>query len=438
MYAENEYMTSSEQLVAFLDGELPADETTTLFYELAQNPELQEEMRQYVQIRNTFRNSQLVPPALLKNNILKNTGLIEGPTSALLDSSSKVAAMLVALFFNRTSMSVIVVALLSVGAMYMMNKSSNPDDSRILSSNITKNGVANQSKSNIPVISSAEVSDKSNNNVSSDSKLFSDSKNSDNNSNLGKFNSGNGYSNSKKSGNISGNNSASRNEQTTDFNSLSALNQEEEIDNRNIFVVSNSKFLTNNFSPFVINQNIHSSRLRGTSGDLFSTIMQNTQLNIKKHGAASSPNFNLEQESNPIINDLSVEIKYNLNTNHSIGLVYGLENFRMTFDKDVDGIIYRYNQSWNAGWVAVNYHYNIGEISNTGLRPEFNLMAGATSVGPLFRGGVAMNYFITDNFYLNGGFESVLLAYQESQGKSGSQWFSTTKFGWTFGFGVGF
>ena len=50
--SEHEFLSASEQLTSFLDGELDSTETSSLFYELAQNPELQEEMKDLILIRN--------------------------------------------------------------------------------------------------------------------------------------------------------------------------------------------------------------------------------------------------------------------------------------------------------------------------------------------------------------------------------------------------
>jgi hypothetical protein len=109
----------------------------------------------------------------------------------------------------------------------------------------------------------------------------------------------------------------------------------------------------------------------------------------------------------------------------------------MTFDKEVDDIIYRYNQSWNGGWLAVTYQYNLGEIAESGFRTEFNLLAGSTVVGPIIKTGLGMNYSITENLYINFGVEGGMLIYNEKQADGGRLWFTTEKLGYSFGFGIG-
>lgn len=425
MYLENEFMNSREQLVAFLDGELPAEDTSTLFYELANNPELQEEMRQYVLLRNTLRNSQLKAPDALRINILKNTGLYKSPLTSFFDSSAKIATMLLALFFNKTTFSVILVMLLGATTFFILNNNENPN-SIISKSNNGKSEIVNNSK--IPISSSAIINENNNIVDNNKSNLFTD-RSSDKNTKTYISKNSNNHLN-----NISSN--------LQNSNISSDLSNNVDIDNNMnniiIHIVDNANFINQNYFLLSKDNKVKFLKINYIDNDIFSDIMKNAEIRIKKYSLMSSNDFQLKNENNPIINDISLELKYNFDSKNSLGIVYGLENFRMIFDKDIDGVIFRYNQSWDASWLALNYHYNIGDLLNTGIMPEINLLAGATTVGPLFRAGLGLNYYINDNLYINTGFESALLVFKESQANNNSKWFSLNKYGWNIGFGVGF
>jgi hypothetical protein len=431
MYENQEYMNSSEQLVAFLDGELSQEESTNLFYELAQNSELQDEMRQYVQLRNSLRNSKVIAPPHLKENILKSTGLKEGPFSGLIDMSGRASAMLIALFYNRISLSVMVITMLSLGYIFYINNSG-----------ITIEEKAGQmkpentlAKSKIPVSESYEIGsfDENNREIASNNLDMN-----------GKSNAGNSNKNNKvaKLSGISSRNSNFINSNISDnstnsMTDLAVSNLDDNIDvNQNYSKVDFSEY-NNNFEMFDFKNGISKRKHFTAESMTWSHIMENTSIYFRKFMANSYPNFNLGNESNPLINDIVFGIRYNLNPNHSVGIALGFENFRMTFDKEIDGIVYGYNQVWNGQWLALSYQYTMDEIGNSGFSPEFNALIGSTIVGPIMKGGVGANYSITESFYLNAGIELGMLLYNENQAGIGGKWFNTNKIGYSIGFGIG-
>lgn len=428
MFEANDYMSSSEKLVAFLDGELPQEDTTTLFYELAQNADLQDEMRQFVHLRNNLRNTQVVPQPHLKNNIMKNIGLKEGPLTTFFDASSKTAALLIALFYNRTSLSIIVVAMLSVGAILLLNNAT--DKYETAKAPLQSQNLSVAVNSGIPV-SESLIADDMNEQVESQSSQDNDYVKSGAVSNVkGKSNRRAIYSQTSNTGKIADINTLTNDIVKTNTNS-------DGVNNLVLPTVFPSGI--NNFNiPFGINSQSPNRRRMVADNDLLAGIMQNTTLYINRMGARSYPDFSLPGENNPLFNDLRIGIRYKFADNHSIGLAGGMENFLMTFDKEeADGIIYQYDQSWNGWWIGLTYHYNFGELMNTGLYPELNVLAGSTPVGPLFRGGLGMNYFITEDFYLNFGFEAGTMIFNQNQSSGNSKWFSTEKLGYTIGVGVG-
>jgi len=428
MFDANDYMSSSEKLVAFLDGELPQEDTTTLFYELAQNADLQDEMRQFVHLRNNLRNTQVVPLPHLKNNILKNIGLKEGPVTTFLDASSKTAALLVALFYNKTSLSIILVAMLSVGAILILNNATDNND--FAKAPLQSQELSVAINAGIPVTESS-IADDMNKPVTS--KMSKGNANTTSGV-LSKMKSqSNGLAMNSRTSNAA--NSSGINTLTNDV-----INTNNTYDGgTNLVLPTVFPSGINNFNiPFGVNIQSPNRRRMVADNDLLAGIMQNTTIYINRLDARSYPDFSLPGENNPLFNDLRIGIRYKFADNHSIGLAGGLENFLMTFDKEeADGIIYRYDQSWNGWWIGLTYHYNFGELLNTGLYPELNVLAGSTPVGPLFRGGLGMNYYITEDFYLNLGFEAGTMIFNQNQSSGNSKWFSTEKLGFTIGVGVG-
>ncbi len=428
MYSTNEFMSSSERLVSFLDGELGQEETGTLFYDLAQNPDLQDEMRQYVQLRNTLRNSKIEPPAYLKSKLLESTGLKEGPVSTFMDVSSKATAMLIAMFFNRTSLSVLLLSFMSIGAILMLNNSTDEPAATNLKNLNTAS--VNQTVQKVPFTESYSGSGETANSSSG----LTEEGNSTGNSKNGTYSSIESKKVKRFNRGNSSNFSSSTEQQSFSQNSPAEnlISENEQV----WYDISPSRLNSDHIDFGNISNHFNKQRITAVSNFL-SVIMDNSTIYFKKFGAASYPNFNLANESNPLMNNLSIGIKYSISTDHSIGLAGGIENFLMTFDKEVDDIIYRYNQSWNGGWLAVTYQYNLGEIAESGFRTEFNLLAGSTVVGPIFKTGLGVNYSITENLYINFGVEGGMLIYNEKQADGGRLWFTTEKVGYSFGFGIG-
>lgn len=425
MYDSTDYMSSSEKLVSFLDGELSQEQISTLFYELAQNQELQDEMKHYVHLKNSLRNSQVAPPHYLKKNVLKATGLVDGPIAFITDKGAKTAALLAAMFYNRTSMSVLALALLSLATIFYLNRNEIDDKSTQSSlANVTNKTDANSVlKSKIPVTSSYST-------IEDDSQVNNLANEIGRNMPISKSNSLSAKSNVPFS-DLS--NVASFDPNSNDF--ASSDNYDRVLNADEYFKISESSFNTNIPIEF---KSVKPSwmgiySLRNT----FDNLISNTSFYFRRFGAQSYPNFNLTDESSPIFNNISAGFKYRLDENHSFGVAGGMENFLMSFNRESDGIVYRYDQSWNGMWLGFTYHYTFNELGN-GVFPELSFLLGSTATGPIVRGTLGLNYFITDRFYLSAGGEIGSLIYSEKDASGSKNWYSTEKLGYTFGFGVGF
>ena len=115
----NESTSYSELLCAFLDNELDGVETSTLFYSLAQNQELQQELRQLISVRSALHGSLLEPPAYLASRVMAATGLVP-PAAAV---TAAVTGFWLRLFRGRAFVA-IVSAIATAGVMLLLLKPS--------------------------------------------------------------------------------------------------------------------------------------------------------------------------------------------------------------------------------------------------------------------------------------------------------------------------
>ncbi len=399
---ENEFMDASEKLTAFIDGELPNEEYGSLFYELAKNTELQDELSELIMIKSTFHNKLSIAPQILKNSIMDKVGLgIPTLVERLLSPT------LMTTFFSGQWLRF---AALSSLIMFFGIVPLNQD-------NTMSNRFAQQlsmvdepiSQANIPVVSSTDMS----NEVQSNTKVNTLSP--------------------AKTGTL-----ASREPIFTDR--VMPLKPDDivielEEKSKEIFLpIENSKAHPNNYYRLSgVNGNFNKVDIQTT---LLGRFLNDFSIGVKTFNGASFPNFDVSGYNEPIVNNFSIVINYKINKKHHIGLAYGQENFLMQFDQQEGEIIYTYNQSFNSNWVAGTYKYAFPQIANSGVCPEVSILVGATQVGPVVKLGSGIAYLVTDNFILNLGIEYSLLSYPTHGDWRNGQWFFTHKLGYSFGIGL--
>jgi hypothetical protein len=417
---ENEFMSPSERLTAFLDGELTQAEAGTLFYELAQNPELQDEMRQLVTIRNTFRNSMLVPPPYLKSKVFKRAGIPNNSMSGL----SKTAAALAGLFYSRTAVTAVAVATFGVLSYFMISSNlGNTEPNK----NISKKSVG----SSIPVISSSEKGFASN-------QMLDNSKPEAHNTNsviVNKNKSVNKISEDTGKFFPSESNKTPDNDNSSLVLALKEGNNTETSRQR-INDITNS-LMANNQGLFVNNSKSNNQLFNANSIDLH-RFLEKVNIEFRTFAGVSSPSFVIGNNNSTLLNNSSLGINYTVNDHHTLGLAFGFENFLMSFDKYDGEILYSYKQSYNSIWGAATYQYSFNELGESNFRPFVNVLAGGTKVGPILKMSGGLSYYITDNFALLAGIETGWLFYPNKSDWMQSDWYSTNKSGLLFGLKVGF
>ena len=400
MYQEN-YMGASERLTAFLDGELPQEDTGTLFYELANNPELQDEMKELLLIRNTFKNTMITPPEFLKSKVMQRTVFAGNPFGKYIRNASAA----IALFYSKTAVSIYSIAFLGILAYYFFGNQSSRYENNITSIPVTESIESNLNGSTNPDIGS----------------LFADNY----------FNQTPQKTQIVKRSYSAGRITKAINNQTNDVSEIIATQP---------IVDDITKIEASDFSSSVpFGLGISESEFNYQPGQqlLNNRFLEKFSISLRSFNGSSTPSFDLGKENPSILNNFSIGLNYNIDNHHVIGFVYGMENFLMDFEKYEGDILYSYRQSYNTQWIALYYSYIFNEIGGSGFRPELNLLAGGTNIGPVIKLGGGLSYYLTDYLTLRAGIESGWLIYPNNGLNSGSSWFSTNKIGYNFGVNIG-
>ncbi len=408
---EHEFLKPDEKLTAFIDGELSKEELGTLFYELAQNPDMQEEFNQLMLIKNTFRNKQMAAPDFLKEKILTKVGLGTPTLIERIFSPAFYTAMFAGSWLRIASVSSLILLIGLVMFSKFNDSNSNAEMRQIL---LTSESPAPQ----YPVMSSQSedetVSTNLANNLSTSRRV-------------------NSQSGALAASNRSAVISPLQDDMSDDLAQLpndDNLSEEQTnfraIDNSNPYNANYFDFSGANSYGVVQSQSYES----------LGRFLSNVSWSFKKFGGFSFPNFDIAGSNEPIMNNFSIGVNYKVGKNHSVGFAVGQENFLMQFDQQEGAIIYDYKQSYNSTWYAGTYKFVFAEIDNSGFIPEFNALIGASNVGPLGKLGGGIGYMISDNFMVNFGIEYSAMFYPSHGDWKNGKWFSTHKLGYSVGIGA--
>ncbi len=402
-----EYLTASEKLSAFLDGELEVSEASTLFYEIAQKPELQEEMKQHVSIRKMMSGSQVSPPAHLKDNILKSAGLTGIGAAAGFGAGS-----ILRIFFNRTVLMVTSAVVASLVTFSVMNNSGGSSAPNELPGNtINKANSINY------------LSDRNLEKAEMDIQVPVMKSISEDRSSVSK----NNIIAASETDNI-------ENKTTTNFSESS-----QDIDSRNEFEF----YILNN--DIKTDQNIqiadNSQDLTYVNGEpgiksVTRTIeipTNRTVFMIRGFAARSMPEIDIESNIRPSFNNMALGMLYRLDSDNAVGFEIGQENmmqkysgFSVKKQRHVS-----VEQNYLVLWYGLTYQHVFED--ETGVEPFVRLFAGGTKIGPMTRGILGLKYSYQDRFGMFAGLEGTLLGYRFD-----GTWFGTGKFGFTYGMEVKF
>ncbi|MCX6153919.1 MAG: hypothetical protein NT007_07160 [Candidatus Kapabacteria bacterium] len=410
-----ELFTASERLCAFLDGELHGSDVGNLFYELAQNSDLQEEMRQHISLRKMFKGNVVAPPSNLKNKILIGAGIGAGLTAPFVSPTSFGVADFFTKFLGSRIFAIVGSTVVSALTTALIISSVGKDD-KISNQMVQNNALPNQELvSSIPVKKLAtETKPITTNKISKSTRKTSFSLPS--------------YLFIAGIPSIPDNVQAQPVQQPEpEFNS-----------NKNF-----SEIRTSNVNSVVQPLKSHEifsivTQTNNSNDRYLKTKAQNYSLNIRKMAQGSIPDVNIVPYNEPIINNLAINLMYKINDNHSMGIEIGQEDLMQKFHgKESDGHEYGYNQAYVAFWTGFSYQYTGSPVKPYDkyfdMRPFIHALIAGTRIGPYIKESVGLELFISDNLLFSLGIEHGLLLYKYQE-----NYFSTNKLGLTYGFSVKF
>lgn len=410
---ELEFLKPDEKLTAFIDGELSKEELGTLFYELAQNPDMQEELNQLMLIKNTFRNKQIAAPDFLKEKILAKVGLATPTLFERILSPAFYSAIFAGSWLRIASASSVI---LLIGLVMFSKYSGMDSDAELRQILLTSESSAPQ----IPVMSSQSVGETIIN-KSSKTSIASYNSKSRTNTTIGTYQ------------NIANN---LQSDLTKDLAQL-PNNENISANQSNFRAIDNSNPYNANYFDF--GGTNHFGVVKSQNFESLGRFLSNISVTFKKFGSISSfPNFDIANGNDPLLNNFSIGVNYKVGKSHYIGITFGQENFLMRFEQQEGEIIYDYMQSYNSTWFAGTYKFVLPEIGNSGVIPEFNALIGSSHVGPLGKLGAGVAYMISDNLMLNFGADYSAMLYPTRGDWKNGKWFSTHKIGYSLGFGASF
>lgn len=408
----NELNNLSEQLSAFLDGELETSESEVLFYEIASKPELQEQMKGFVNLKNAFHNSQMVPPDHLKNAILGKIGLDDASIGALPPATVSFYSKMLG---SRTVIS-LASATVAVVATFLLLSSYFNTKIEDINKSLTN---ANSNSNNLAVVSS--VSDNPDSPiVKTTSPAYSRFINPSTNS-ISESRNVSELASQSSEPNI--NNDIASNESLVDDNS-------EISDNSPIINQLSSNYVT--IYP-ISNFDLKNKKLSKIFNDNsnFGAFIKRLSLQIRTAQAKSYPDVDVAPLSEPIINNFGLALFYDIDSKQAIGIEIGQENFLQKFEGSENGIPVTWNQNYLAFWSGVAYQIRIKDLFV--FDPYFKVLAGGTKVGPLAKLTAGLRYDLSDKFATFVGCENTGLIYS-FQGK----YFTSYKLGITGGISLKF
>jgi len=411
-----ENLSSSEKLCALLDGELSASESSILFFELAQNTDLQEEMKDHLSLRSFMGASQVAPPERLRNKILVGTGLMTGGMAGGSAVSAGLGRFLSMGMFNKLILIVTSALLGSLATIFFLNQGDNS------SNNIANND--NSRKTNIPVIVSKEEP------ANIPESELTAQRNNVQRSNPAIIQNNNVIDDTRNTTLPAQAESVTNNDANNDNSELTSQSPEP------IYTASLAlpeEYYSNDFSRQIGMVDEPGFKKMQLSQE---RVMPNElSLQIRGFTARSIPEFNLAPLDNPTFNNMAISMFYKFHPNVSVGFEAGQENFLQQYDGyDSDGRYVAYKQNYNGFWSGIAFQYDFNEIQGVaGLFPMARVLVGGAKVGPMFRGMFGLQYNYMNSFSLYTGIESSALFYRFND-----NYFSTSKLGLTIGGSVKF
>lgn len=128
---------------------------------------------------------------------------------------------------------------------------------------------------------------------------------------------------------------------------------------------------------------------------------------------------------------IGVALMYQLSDRSTVGVEFGSEPFPQVFEGSRSGQVIRYEQQPSSMWAGAMYRHTFPRFGNSYLAPFGQALIGGTKFGPLGRATVGLQYAPAGPLSFILGLEGTMMGYQFQD-----RWFSSSKFGLTYGLAV--
>lgn len=372
-------LSSSELLTRLLDGELDGAGETLLYSELAQNTELQTEMKDMLSIRRSIQRDTeaFTPPAELTSAVFSSLGF-----------NSPIAPSPAPNRSYRWKYALLALLLISFPSYFAFDYFSG-NTANSISSHETSSEVLQNNKHNFNVESNLVSKERTANIISFESEGIPVSKSSE----------------------IVSSDITPMSVETQSINTEVA-----EATANDIFALYQSDF--NDVSRFVKPDNRYNYKHLRDNARLFNSLADDYSpfggeriktLNLRGIYALSSQENALQPA---IYNSFTASafITSGFMSNLSIGVEFGKEAFDQKFISNPN----EYEQSPNVMWLAISAKYEANDLSFMGTVPFAQVSAGGSELGPIFRTYVGLSHYLTQNLGINIGVDAAYLIYKNN------------------------
>ncbi len=402
--------TPSEQLIQFLDGELPIEQEQNLFDEMALNPDLRSEMRDGLAVRSAIAKDveAFTPTPDQTRAVFAGLGL--SPPYAGSSGNNRAYAKYLSLVWLFLGLSI------GSGLASWLSKDSFERQYAALKNKmqITIDGLNDKLNSSKPVMSSVEVPNKDEILTNTKEKVrtvivYRDRivpmMNFDDHSDAYEMNN---YDVMAKQNNVS----------ESDQHIISAAELQTPVAfNHTMPFNSPSISLSNSVQGFIglsWSNNVGYPRF-WTQVRGIGTLSQVPNISI---------NSGIEELSN-----LNVSVGYSFNENFAAGIELGREPFMLRYNGIAKGRRTLYEQQSSMLLGGIVFQGKLSPLESLyNVQPVSSMFLGGSEIGPLARFSTGLQYPITQTITLYGGLEYSLLQFQFQ-----SNSFLTQKLGFTYG-----
>ncbi len=407
----------------YLEGELSSVEQDLLFAELSKNPELRELFDQQIKFHLLIQRDyfKIVPPVESTNYIfssvnfkIPNSGYVPGSSGGKIVAAFNNTKQFIAKHFSNVFSSIVASGLTFLLLWLLLPFGGSPEKNFIQTKQYEPFPYifADESQA-IPIESNRET----NLEISREGVaqiIQSAFKNA-----LDKYLAE--YRNQFPNNTIAKSNNS-------DLNSQNLLTLSETHLQNNYILQRETRFPelhTNNESLYFPNQ----------SSDFTHFLTENLgKLSLTARGFSmkSIPEVKLNQSENTVLNNSAIGLSYYIGDNTAIGLEIGQEKFPQSFVLTAYGETKYQKQNPLLFWYGLVFKQSIANLFKIEtLRPFAQIFLGTTTVGPLARGMVGLQYSPDRRVSLILGWESSYLLY-----KVQNNYYTTQKNGLTYGVSV--